>query len=125
MKKVETFEVLFHLYAYRDRFSTLEYQAQENPNWAILTDAEFYKEIALLEREYRNGDYRRILGVRKWYALEIPYTFPYIVRSSFIIVLRLMHQKRLWPEKQLRKLVNAKTLTVGRPESLEGFRLHI
>ena len=41
----------------------------------------------------------RIRGTREFILDDIPYIVPYLVKNSEIMILRVFHQSRKWPDK--------------------------
>lgn len=72
--------------------------ARENPRAAISVQAEVMKQVDRLGRHPRSGRPGRIEGTRELVINRTPYIVPYHISAEAVVVLRVLHSARRWPD---------------------------
>jgi addiction module RelE/StbE family toxin len=85
--------------ALRDRQSIFEYIEADNPLAAVRMDERVRSRIELLPGFPLMGRVGRVEGTRELVIVGTPYIAAYSVDAERILVLRLLHGARMWPDR--------------------------
>ena len=85
--------------ARRDLFSVETYISQDNPTAAVETVLRIITAVESLSRFADMGRHGRVPGTRELVIPGLPYIVPYRVSESIIVVLRVYHTSRKWPDQ--------------------------
>lgn len=80
-----------------DLYSVEAYISQDNPTAAAETVLKIIAAIELLPEFADMGRPGRVPGTREFLIPGLPYIIPYRVTSSTIVILRVYHTSRKWP----------------------------
>lgn len=109
---LKTFNLGLHPYADRDLRSILAYIDRDSPFNANLVEDRIEKTLWSIKEQPFANPTGLVNGTRRAYVHKTKYRIIYVIRSTQIIVLRILHSARLLPVRQLKILVGAKNLTV-------------
>lgn len=85
--------------ARRDLFSAEAYIARDNPGAAVETVRRIIASVETLSNFSEMGRPGRVAGTRELVIPGLPYIVPYRVSTSSIIILRVYHTSRKWPDQ--------------------------
>jgi toxin ParE1/3/4 len=85
--------------ARRDLFSVETYISQDNPTAAVETVLKIIAAVESLSRFADKGRPGRVPDTRELVIPGLPYIVPYRIRDSIIVVLRVYHASRKWPDQ--------------------------
>lgn len=77
----------------------LNYIANDNPAAAKAIAERIAAATRLLQEQPRAGRPGRVAGTYEWVVKRTPYLIAYTVDDDQLIVLRVIHGKRRWPER--------------------------
>jgi len=83
--------------AIEERFSQLDYIAQDNPLAAIEQDEEIERQTELLTTQSKMGRVGRVKGTRELVISRTPFIVVYRVASHRIEIIRFLHGAQQWP----------------------------
>ena len=75
------------------------YIGDDNPLAAVDTVLEILRQVELLKEHPRIGRPGRVEGTRELIIAGLPYLVPYLIEDERIIILRVLHAARKWPEQ--------------------------
>ncbi|HET7570079.1 MAG TPA: type II toxin-antitoxin system RelE/ParE family toxin [Gammaproteobacteria bacterium] len=84
--------------ARNDLAEAVAWIARENPRAAIRVYAEVMRQVERLGRHPQSGRPGRIKDTRELVINRTPYIVPYQVGQSAVVVLRVLHGARRWPD---------------------------
>lgn len=85
--------------ARRDLFDVETYIAQDNPTAAIDTVLKIIAAAESLAGFSETGRPGRVSDTRELVITGLPYIVPYRVSNSIVVILRIYHTSRKWPEQ--------------------------
>jgi addiction module RelE/StbE family toxin len=85
--------------ARRDLYSVEQYIAQDNPPAAVETVLKIINAVEVLTRFADMGRPGRIPETRELVIIGLPYIIPYRVTDNTVIILRVYHTSRKWPDQ--------------------------
>ncbi len=85
--------------AIRDFAEIIDYIAEENPIAAIEQGDEIESQVAGLLDNRHQGRQGRVKGTRELVIVRTPYIAVYRVKKEAVLILRVIHGARLWPER--------------------------
>jgi toxin ParE1/3/4 len=77
----------------------IDYIAEENPDAAIQQGDEIHSQIASLSGNPKLGRPGRVKGTRELVIVRTPYIAAYRVKNNEIVILRILHGARQWPDR--------------------------
>ncbi len=84
--------------ALADRDAIFDYIEADQPRAAVIVDARTGAKIKLLEMFPQSGRRGRVAGTRELVIGGTPYIAAYRVVEDDVIILRVLHGARQWPE---------------------------
>jgi addiction module RelE/StbE family toxin len=84
--------------AFEDRLAIFDYIEADNPAAAIRMDDRVRQQIERLAQSSEQGRPGRIEGTRELIIGHTPYIAAYRIKNQTIIILRILHGARQWPE---------------------------
>ncbi len=84
--------------AIRDLESLREYISQEDPQAARFVVQRIRESVVLLGDQPGIGRPGRVPETRELVVPQTPYILPYQVRDGRVVILRVLHAARQWPE---------------------------
>lgn len=84
--------------ARHDLAEAIAWIARENPRAAMRVHAEVMQQVERLGRHPNSGRPGRIEHTRELVINRTPYIVPYQVTDSGVVVLRVLHGARRWPD---------------------------
>ncbi len=84
--------------AQQDRDDAIDYLMGESPQAALLIDQRIDDSLLLLYQHPFAGRIGRKSGTRELIVPKTPYIATYSVNDGVIVILRLLHMARQWPE---------------------------
>lgn len=85
--------------AIEERFSQLDYIAQDNPLAAIDQDEEIERQTDLLTTQPKMGRVGRVKGTRELIISRTPFIAVYRIKGTSVEILRFLHGAQQWPNK--------------------------
>jgi len=77
----------------------IDYIAEDNPLSAIEQGDEIESQVAGLLDNRQHGRPGRVKGTRELVIVRTPYIAVYRIKKEAILILRVFHGARLWPER--------------------------
>ena len=84
--------------AERDKDGIIDYIAEDNPRAAIQVGDEIERQVETLIEPPNLGRIGCIEGMRELVIADTPYIVTYRVTGNTVIVLRVLHRARQWPQ---------------------------
>ena len=85
--------------ARNDLYSVEEYISRDNPTAAVETVLNIIETVESLSTFTQIGRPGRVPDTRELVIPSLPFIVPYRVDSSTIVILRVYHTSRKWPER--------------------------
>ena len=85
--------------AQNDFDEIIDYIAEDNPLAAIEQGDEIESQVAGLLDNRHQGRPGRVKGTRELVIVRTPYIADYRIKKEAILILRVFHGARLWPER--------------------------
>ena len=87
--------------AIHDFNEIIDYISEDNPDAAIAQGDEIESQVAGLTANRFMGRSGRVKGTRELVVVRTPYIVAYRVRKNDILILRVLHGARCWPDRFL------------------------
>jgi toxin ParE1/3/4 len=84
--------------AVNERFSQLEYIAQDNPQAAFEQDKIIQEIVVLLAGNNEMGRHGRVINTRELVIAGTPFIVVYRIKPEQIEIIRFLHGAQQWPE---------------------------
>lgn len=91
--------IKWHRRARQDLRALRAYIAEDNPQATAQVAARILQVVARLPSHVGLGRPGRILGTRELVITGTPYLVPYRVVGDVIVILRVLHGARQWPDR--------------------------
>jgi addiction module RelE/StbE family toxin len=85
--------------ARNDLYSVERYISRDNPPAAVETVLRIIDTVESLSEFANIGRTGRVAGTRELVMPDLPFIVPYRVKSSTIVILRVYHTARKWPDR--------------------------
>jgi toxin ParE1/3/4 len=85
--------------ARNDLYSVEEYISRDNPTAAVDTVLKIIETVESLSTFTQIGRPGRVPGTRELVIPDLPFIVPYRIDSSSIVILRIYHTSRKWPDR--------------------------
>ncbi len=85
--------------AIQDFNEIIDYIAKDNPAAAIEQGDEIESQVAGLTANRLMGRNGRVKGTRELVAVRTPYIIAYRLKKNDILILRVLHGARSWPDR--------------------------
>ena len=84
--------------AVEDRIAIFDYIEADDPRAAALVDDRICAQLAQLIAHPNSGRIGRVAGTRELVVDHAPYVVAYRVEVDRVLILRVLHSARQWPE---------------------------
>lgn len=81
-----------------DRWEIFDYLEQKVPQTAITMDERIVRQVEQLGDHPESGRIGRVTGTRELVIDRTPYIVAYGVVSGAVLILRVLHASRVWPD---------------------------